>query len=971
MLLVVNLFTVFSKGLWYFQNSPNPQYGYFQSFPFPSRVSTRALVHSTMFSFTSLQSESNKQHNGLPVTHKTKCLSQEVHQSLLSFPPDIKILIDVGWDVALATSLDHLIELAPSIDLLLLTHATVSHLGAYAYLCKVSPEFAAIPVYSTLPVINMGRMVTLDYYRSKGLLGPLQDERVTLSDVENAFDNITSLKYSQSTNLQDRLEGFVITPYNAGHTLGGTIWKIQHEQESVLYAVDWNHAKDSHLNGAFLQAGKLVEAFSRPSVMICGSKISNNPGTLEKRKEALFKDIQNTIQDGGSVLIPTSSGARVLELCHILDSFWEEQRISTPLIYYSHVGFRTMSYAKSMLEWMSPAIISEWEIHNNSPFDTKHLQIYSNLDDLAELEGPKVILASGEALETGFSRGLFTKICSASNSLVVLTERAGGPDSLNGQLYSEWAAQRADSDGSKTTNPVQLTTQLMVDYAHETPLTGEDLLDYNDKIREEKHKKELQSAIELRNKTILEEEEEVESSDDEEDELVLSGQMDTGILIYGQGVYDYDMRVAPGQPKGKPKMFPFVAKRRRIDEYGEIIKSDMFSTKAKDREDLVGEFAPGRKLEDEDMQDAKVGDKRQWGSVSQGDGKAGGAGGAGGAGVAADSDESTKLDSFSSAVVPKRVVLQNEDVKVLCSVDFIDFEGLTDDRSMQMIVPLVQPKQLIFLPSILDYTSSAKDSSRSNAMVIDVDDNNSLQTMTNVETAVDFFTSQVSAIEKIYKAEPNHQISMQIGSSIYKVTVAPELERLLKWQKIVGNYNVAHVTGKLVHITRTEDGAVGDDNKPKIEDVKSEEQAAADVKEEPNSDEIKTEVKSEVKTEDGETKPNVDTDAAALVPTPKSKPPKKQQQKLMLMPLQTARELAAAPRANPLMVGDIKLSELKHRLFRQHGLRAVFGAEGILVVANKVAVRKLSEGNIVIEGIGMDEEFYRVKALVRSMLALV
>ena len=97
----------------------------------------------------------------------------------------------------------------------------------------------------------------------------------------------------------------------------------------------------------------------------------------------------------------------------------------------------------------------------------------------------------------------------------------------------------------------------------------------------------------------------------------------------------------------------------------------------------------------------------------------------------------------------------------------------------------------------------------------------------------------------------------------------------------------------------------------------------------------------------------------------------KRRQELKLVPLETARELAAAPRTNPLMVGDVKLAELKHRLVKQYGLRAEFGAEGILVISNKVAVRKLGEGNIVIEGTGLDEEFYIVKGLVRSMLALV
>lgn len=884
-----------------------------------------------MFTFTSLKANSKHQQNGLRVSPKVECLTNDVYQSLLSFPPDVNILIDVGWDATLASSLDHLVQLAPTVDLLLLTHATVAHIGAYAYLCKISPEFAAIPTYSTLPVINMGRMVTLDYYRSSGLLGPVVNEQITLADVENAFDKILPLKYSQSTNLQDRLEGFVITPYNAGHSLGGTIWKIQHDQESVIYAVDWNHSRDSHLNGAFLQAnGKVLDALSRPSVMICGSKISEQPGTLKKRKEALFNDIQETIQSGGSVLIPTSSGARVLELCHILDSYWEENNFSTPLIYFSHVGLRTMSYASSMLEWMSSVVIDEWEIHNNSPFDTKRLKVYSNLDELAKIDGPKVILASGEALETGFARNLFTKLCSASNSLVVLTERSGGPDSLNGQLYSQWASQRGDDTGNY---PVNMTTQMLIDYNHEAPLTGEELYDYTDMIREEKHKKEIQSAIEMRNKNILEEDEQNESSDDE-DELVLSGQMDTGILIYGQGIYDYDMRQQPGQPKGKPKMFPFVAKRRRLDDYGEIFKSDQFSTKA------IKEDVEMTNTADETNDTAKEGEKRQWGADSNNRNKRGGA-----ETQNADSDESQRLDSFSAVAVPQKISPEHAEYKVLCKVDFIDFEGLTDDRSMKMILPLVQPKQLIFLPNMLDFEGVAAKKQNAGAIVLRD------EAPPYIDSVVEFFSSHEPSIEKVYKAEANKAITMQTGSSVYKVTVSAELERLLKWQKIVGNYSVAHVTGKLVVVT---DDGDADDEDVKMEGEDTGTPAPA--------------IKDE------------DTQLAVVKRTPKSASSRRRQE-LTLVPLQTARELAAAPRTNPLMVGDIKLAELKHRLIRQHGLRAEFGAEGILVVSSgssssggaaaKVAVRKLGEGDIVIEGSGLGKEFYEVKKVVRSMLALV
>ena len=39
--------------------------------------------------------------------------------------------------------------------------------------------------------------------------------------------------------------GLTITPYSAGHMVGGTMWKIVKEgEEDIIYAVDYNHKKE-------------------------------------------------------------------------------------------------------------------------------------------------------------------------------------------------------------------------------------------------------------------------------------------------------------------------------------------------------------------------------------------------------------------------------------------------------------------------------------------------------------------------------------------------------------------------------------------------------------------------------------------------------------------------------------------------------------------------------------------------------
>lgn len=63
----------------------------------------------------------------------------------------------------------------------------------------------------------------------------------------NAFSRICDLiKYifSFSCVSAGKGEGMTITPYAAGHLLGGTIWKITKDTEDIIYAVDFNHRKE-------------------------------------------------------------------------------------------------------------------------------------------------------------------------------------------------------------------------------------------------------------------------------------------------------------------------------------------------------------------------------------------------------------------------------------------------------------------------------------------------------------------------------------------------------------------------------------------------------------------------------------------------------------------------------------------------------------------------------------------------------
>ena len=118
----------------------------------------------------------------------------------------------------------------------------------------------------------------MEYYRAMGFLGPVDSAILELDEVDNWFDKVNLLKYQQSLNLFDNK--VVVTPYNAGHSLGGTFWLITKRIDRVIYAPAWNHSKDSFLNSA---------SFISPS--------TGNPHLLLLRPTAFI-----TATDMGSVM---------------------------------------------------------------------------------------------------------------------------------------------------------------------------------------------------------------------------------------------------------------------------------------------------------------------------------------------------------------------------------------------------------------------------------------------------------------------------------------------------------------------------------------------------------------------------------------------------------------------------------------------------------------------------------------------
>lgn len=91
-----------------------------------------------------------------------------------------------------------------------------------------------------------------------------------------------------------KCQGLTIIPYSAGHTLGGTIWKIRSPSSgTILYAVDLNHTRERHLDGTVLlrhTSGDIgiFEPLARPDLLITDAERALVLSSRRKDRDSFF-----------------------------------------------------------------------------------------------------------------------------------------------------------------------------------------------------------------------------------------------------------------------------------------------------------------------------------------------------------------------------------------------------------------------------------------------------------------------------------------------------------------------------------------------------------------------------------------------------------------------------------------------------------------------------------------------------------
>lgn len=825
----------------------------------------------------------------------------------------VTLLLDPGWNgkTKYEDAIKYWATIISEIDVIVLSQPTVECLGAFAMLYyNFLPHFISrIEVYSTLPIANLGRVITIDHYATQQVIGPVEGNKMDYQDIEKSFDFIKTVKFSQLIDLKYKFDGLSLIAYNSGSTPGGSIWLINTYTDKLIYAKRWNHTRGAILDSAQLldSSGKPLTTLLKPSAVI--TTIDKFGSTKPfKRRNREFKDIlKKYLHDNHSIVLPVEISSKFLDIfvnIHdlIYTSAKSRQPINVPVLLVSYSRGRSLTYAKSMFEWLSSTLLKTWETRDNiSPFSLNKKFHIIQPEELSKYSGRKICLVSN--VDNLFNETIL-KLYKTEKLHVILTQLINSPtettsdkdnkQNLLSQLYSKWASDDSNKDGDTIT----MSDTVNVSTWSKEPLKGKPLSEFQEFVknrRQEHLEKEetLKKERNLANKTsdsipTLNDNEantesnignNNESSDDEDD--ILRSKLRNGGMDNKNFEIPMDIQILGN---GNNRMFPFNPKRDKIDDYGKIMDFTMLIPKDEDEDvdKALPDTSKKRKIngkmsktendvdgvedeDDEEDEDAyiitDIPIKKSRRNTQR-------------------NKDQTNLENFDNIEYldtlnhPYKITSVDKNITLRIALTFINLENLVDQRSASLILPTLKPRKLVLLAP----------KSYQNI--------NMLTTLKNKK--LDILCSTF-----------NEEIQLDTAIKTLDISIDLQLDQLLNWQKIGDEHTVAHVIGRL-----TVENTNGNHNEKEKHFT--------------------------------------------------------HRKKMVLRPLEKP---SMAYTSGTISIGDVRLVELKRKLTEQNHL-AEFKGEGTLVVDNCLAIQKINDSETIIDG-SPGPLFETVRSLVAEMLAKI
>jgi len=258
---------------------------------------------------------------------------------------DINILIDSGLHpkrVGRRATPDHGPIRGKNIDLIIITHCHLDHIGSLPVVMREHPNTPVIMTSSSRMLIE--RML---HNSASVMLRQREDQDIpdyplfTHEEIDRISRRLTGIPFGQVKKFRGMKDEIEVMLHPAGHVAGAAAVEIRHKHRSIFFTGDVLFENQRTLPGAKFPAGHF-------DTIVMETTRGTTERSAEKTRGAemarLVASINDTIQRGGSFLIPVFALGRMQEILSIVHDARKFRRLVECPIYASGLGMDLVDY---------------------------------------------------------------------------------------------------------------------------------------------------------------------------------------------------------------------------------------------------------------------------------------------------------------------------------------------------------------------------------------------------------------------------------------------------------------------------------------------------------------------------------------------------------------------------------------------------------------------------------------------------
>ncbi len=247
-----------------------------------------------------------------------KGASQEVGRSAFLVDDGEKILLDYGVKLT-PDGIQYPLPVKTNLNAAIVSHAHLDHTGNLPHLFQSQHCLC----YMTPPTLDIAKILWFDTLKIAEM--EAMDAKFSKDEIAKTEKFTFPVGYNRPMDITENVS---MTFYDAGHIAGSAITELKLRNKTLVYSGDYRYVETRMHNPAEFEKIKQCDYFITESTY--GDR--DHPDRKETEKD-FASSVQDTIDRGGHVLLPSFAVGRSQEIIDVLS----EYKVEAP-IYYDGMG---------------------------------------------------------------------------------------------------------------------------------------------------------------------------------------------------------------------------------------------------------------------------------------------------------------------------------------------------------------------------------------------------------------------------------------------------------------------------------------------------------------------------------------------------------------------------------------------------------------------------------------------------------